>query len=1044
LDTATYKYYVDWDNGPGQSPPVEPFLGAFDDISAYVLKSDWSYGSDSGTPGQTKAGSATITLDNSSSLFSSYNTLSDIYGKILPGIWVRITMAIGVSSEVVMWQGKLDSIVPTVGERVTISTATLQAYGPLRQSSEDADVDIAMQTDITTGTAIDLILDAAGYPAADRDIDTGLSTMSRFWARKGRVLELLRELEAQETGLLRETKDGKIQFESRAHRAGAPHATVRSTYGTGILRPWNLQQENPLLDIFNSIEAKVRTFNKSETVTLATICDVRNGTGGPPIPIANGETKVIDIEFPTPSTPSQLLAVETWGTIVLQIYTNDDGTGTDLTNAAGMILSRQEFGRTLRCTIVNGTGSAGYIVVLSVPGTAIVEGDPLTVKAADGPVTDPSTSQGKFHKRPFQNPSQWLTQLAEGQAYCDHIIALYKDPRPALRFTLKANYDATHLAEAQALDVSDRIHVTASLATFGLALNADFFVEGLHHKVDEGRTHEVQVYCRAVVTHSWPASGTSYTPKVIPGAAGGTNKVPDDLWVIGIVNGPLITFGGGAWKWNTNIDLGEFRAWYCTLAGDPGGVADLRTPAEGGTLVHNGTTAFIVTGLAADWSGCQYSIDSASQGRWYFAFRLHNAAGWSVWSDGNDTPSRVKDYRDTQPLDQQSDGPPEDWVMTWKPAPTGHGIISSATRPAIHGATIWGVVAQIKQKSVGSWIAIDDASVTLYDGSAVAHTLSNNGKRLTHAAGGFGAAKVGSLILFDVRGGAFDQAYCQWGTISNYEGWNGTLATATVSVTATWIEVQGKFRGWPITTLTDLRIKVVTPPWEWVAAGYFGAQPNRGIWAKWYIDPISGLEGDSTSPNFESDPIDVPMAVDLSDIEVRYWFDNGYSRNDDNNYGSGATSSGLCIVLADTNPILTDAALDDGAPSKQFRVTVAGDRTLANPTNAICGQLLRWCIVNDTESEIVITLDDAFRVGKIVPELERPYDKSGAVDYLPGRITEDDSYIPANAATYFGNGDEDGSFRIIRDTGSPPAAELNVQVRTGGAWVTVYTFGSSP
>jgi len=901
MDLGTYRYYVDWDNGPGQSPPVEPFLGAFDDISAYALKADWSYGSDSGTPGQTKAGSASITLDNSSSLFSSYNTLSDIYGKILPGIWVRITMQIGAGAEVTMWQGKLDSIVPRVGDRVTVSTATLQAYGPLQQSSEDADVDIAMQTDITTGDAVDLILDAAGYPAADRDIDTGLSTMSRFWARKGRVLELLRELEAQEAGLLRETKDGKIQFESRAHRASAPHTTARSTYGTGTLRPWNLQQENPLLDIYNSIKAKVRTFNKSETVTLATICDVRNGTGGPPIPLANGETKVIDIEFPTPSSPSQLLAVETWGIVTVEINTTEAGDGTDLTNIVTM--SRQELGRTLRCTFVNSSGSAGYFIRLFVNGVAIVEGDPLTVSAED------TTSQAKFRKRALPNPSQWLTQLAEGQAYCNHIIALYKDPRPALRFTLKANYNATHLAEAQAIDVSDRIHITANLGTFGLGINGDFFVESLHHKVNEGRIHEVQVYCRAITTHSWPASGVAYTPYIVP------KNVPDDLTVASIDPSYHCVFGAEAWKYNEYITGARFRAKYYAAPQEQS--VDLRTVAEGGTLVHNGTTEYVVDNIYATNYGAQYELDSADPGAWYFAFQFTSKAGDSVWTDGNKTPLYVQDYLPTDAA--ATTGPPADWWVEVIPDPAGtHGVIVRAPRPKTNGSKIWAVRYQIKDNRTGDWYAIDydiwgaaGAPDIQYgfngdnygawpppaDGSGrwYTHVLTLDNRRFTRESGvgltgpGYPThtddwARPGMLMLFDRRGATWNRDYCQWGTVDTVQG----LKTGFNPATSTYFDVQGRFH---TSVYSDIRLLVVKPPWEWTYGGYFGAELNNGMAGVVYWN--KGQHGDTDTQVFESPVIAVPPGVPLEFIEGRVWFDNGYSVSDNNvTYGGLGGSVG--------------------------------------------------------------------------------------------------------------------------------------------------------
>jgi hypothetical protein len=895
MDLGTYRYYVDWDNGPGQSPPVEPFLGAFDDISAYALKADWSYGSDSGTPGQTKAGSASITLDNSSSLFSSYNTLSDIYGKILPGIWVRITMTIGAGAEVTMWQGKLDSIVPRVGDRVTVSTATLQAYGSLQQASADADIDIPMQTDITTGAAADLILDAAGYPAADRDIDTGLSTMSRFWARKGRVLDLLRELEAQETGLLRETKDGKIQFESRAHRASAPHTTARSTYGTGTLRPWNLQQEDPLLDIFNSIEAKVRTFNKSETVALATICDVRNGTGGPPIPFANGETKVIDIEFPTPSSPSQLLAVETWGIVTVEINTTEAGDGTDLTNLVTM--SRQELGRTLRCTFVNSSGSAGYFIRLFVSGVAIVEGDPLTVSAED------TTSQAKFRKRALPNPSQWLTQLAEGQAYCNHIIALYKDPRPALRFTLKANYNATHLAEAQAIDVSDRIHITANLGTFGLGINGDFFVESLHHKVNEGRVHEVQVYCRSIVTHSWPASGTAYSARTVP------DGVPDDLYVTGMDPDLQIVCGARAWKYNRNITGARFRARYYAEPLASGESADLRTIVEGGDMEDNLAGGMIVvdTPFFANQYGAQYDFVSGAEGAWYYAFQFTSSAGDSVWTDGNKTPQYVENY--VQAVSgQAATGPPDDWWVEVIADPSGrHAVIVRASRPKVNGAKIWAWVAQIKDNRTGLWRSVGDNTASVESANVfygdqndsaygdIAHVPSKNNTRFTRGTNIHGGlrgqdpldfARIGDLLLFDPRGGVWEEKYCSWGTIDRIQG----LTSGFDIATADNFDVRGRFR---TAVTSDLRLLSVKPPWEWTIEGYFGAEPNHGLYERWYWD--NDEHGDTTTAIFVSDPIEVPASVPLSAIEARVWFDSGFSRWD-----GGIITGGL--VGSEGNP----------------------------------------------------------------------------------------------------------------------------------------------
>jgi hypothetical protein len=64
------------------------------------------------------------------------------------------------------------------------------------------------------------------------------------------------------------------------------------------------------------------------------------------------------------------------------------------------------------------------------------------------------------------------------------------------------------------------------------------------------------------------------------------------------------------------------------------------------------------------------------------------------------------------------------------------------------------------------------------------------------------------------------------------------------------------------------------------------------------------------------------------------------------------------ISLTDGTSISTDASL-----SNQFRVTLGGNRTLANPTNAFDGQLITWSIKQDATGSRTIALDTKFRFG---------------------------------------------------------------------------------
>jgi hypothetical protein len=64
------------------------------------------------------------------------------------------------------------------------------------------------------------------------------------------------------------------------------------------------------------------------------------------------------------------------------------------------------------------------------------------------------------------------------------------------------------------------------------------------------------------------------------------------------------------------------------------------------------------------------------------------------------------------------------------------------------------------------------------------------------------------------------------------------------------------------------------------------------------------------------------------------------------------------VALADAATILTDASL-----SSLFRVTLAGNRILGNPSNPFDGQRIQWEITQDATGGRTLTLGDKFRLG---------------------------------------------------------------------------------
>lgn len=64
------------------------------------------------------------------------------------------------------------------------------------------------------------------------------------------------------------------------------------------------------------------------------------------------------------------------------------------------------------------------------------------------------------------------------------------------------------------------------------------------------------------------------------------------------------------------------------------------------------------------------------------------------------------------------------------------------------------------------------------------------------------------------------------------------------------------------------------------------------------------------------------------------------------------------VTLTDAATIATDASL-----GSHFRVTLAGNRTLGNPTNMVDGQRVIWELIQDATGSRTLTLGSAFALG---------------------------------------------------------------------------------
>ena len=498
MATSNYNLFVDWNND-----------GDFDDsdenISSYVQRLEWERGRDlaNNLTGEYVSGILKVVLRNTSGIFSSFNTSSDLYGNILPSRKIRLSMGGGsfpytfpITYNQTQWVGYLDSLVPypdMQGNDIAIMTA----IGPLAYLNKKT-IKVAKQTDRNTGTAIGDILDAAGWSADDRDLDTGNTTITRFTIPQDtKTIDALRMVENSENGFVSETKDGKIKFEKRQARqtdsnATTSQATLSDATSTSNFRFHTIEQEDSLDNIFNEVNVNVQFFNTDSDADIVWI-HAETGSDSPSIP--TGQSRIYRAFFPqltadtTQTHYTNADSIDTWTTTAattdVLANTAANGSGTNATGDLTIVNTKTSNYMDIKLT--NGNANTVYITKLQARATVTRATDQTQITAND------TTSETAFGKRVFNGTARFIPTSEEGFRWCQYNLVRFKDPLQMLKVTIPANRNDTTMTAIQTLEISDRITLDAHTKTGLLAADKDFFIEGISHIVESKHQHTVQL-----------------------------------------------------------------------------------------------------------------------------------------------------------------------------------------------------------------------------------------------------------------------------------------------------------------------------------------------------------------------------------------------------------------------------------------------------------------------------------------------------------------------------------------------------------------------
>lgn len=334
------------------------------------------------------------------------------------------------------------------------------------------DISTALSTNITTGTAIGLVLDAVGWSSTRRSLDTGGTTIAYWWEEGTPAIEALQKLVDSEGpgARLFVNKDGAVEFHDRHRRfTNTKESTSQVTFTNDSEPKYSIPL--PYLpkwrDILNDITFVVNDYTLQATSVVWTY---------PFDTITLGASEV-----------RKIIAT---GIVAFQsaVAPVED---TDFTIDAGAVASAtldRTSGQAVTITLTAGAGGA-TISGLQLRADAISQSDTVEVNAQS---TD---SQNSYGKRSFRRFAPWMPESV-ARDVAQELVNIQSEPNPIVR-TLIANATTGRTDQQIRREIGDRITVTDTVS----GLSTAFTIERIQHAIaDAGKTFDTVFTARRVST----------------------------------------------------------------------------------------------------------------------------------------------------------------------------------------------------------------------------------------------------------------------------------------------------------------------------------------------------------------------------------------------------------------------------------------------------------------------------------------------------------------------------------------------------------------
>lgn len=402
-------------------------------------------------------GQAVGTFVNDDGRYDPYNTSSPLYPDVQPGGRVRIAVKnTNTGTDYDVMYGVVDDVQP-----VTINGqphARIIVSDGLRWL-KDQKVLIGYLETNDLQTIVEYILDGVDWPWSVSADDSALmaDTLDYWYCWQEPALDLLREMEEGQAGVMFHGRDGTFYFFNRDYTHNRTQAITQSEIliDIALSQPWE--------QIRNNIE--VAYYLKAEEdlnfppVTYNALWNGVLGSAGF-IDLPDGETVSVDATFKYQGY--RIAGADE--DIVFAAY--DDDTITDIT-ADCDVTWEQPVGGGTRIYITNNSGGDGYASALEMDGDAIYAWFKSSRTAED------ATSQASYGPRTLSLDSFWQEDPDIAQAIADWLLAEFKDPTLGVIIQFEAQPDYQFY-----LDLWDRIELTIAKKD----INANFRIGKIEHE----------------------------------------------------------------------------------------------------------------------------------------------------------------------------------------------------------------------------------------------------------------------------------------------------------------------------------------------------------------------------------------------------------------------------------------------------------------------------------------------------------------------------------------------------------------------------------